>query len=263
VLDGTASSVKQSIYEARTGLLHAREGREMPCDDVRRALSDGDGRVLRGTRMRAHLRSCSGCRRFQQELVRRPRELAMLAPPLPVAAGAALVAQLLPASGAATAGMLTASSAAGTMAAITPKIVATVTVIAAAAGGAAAVRHGTPTPPPPRQSQVRPAAVTAPPPASSPVAVTKTPVARGPRLPVPAAPKSAKARKPAKKSKTRAHGRSPGRARAAGPPTSRGRSQAPAKAAPANGRGTRNPRAATPAARGKNRGSNARGKGGG
>jgi hypothetical protein len=75
---------EEFIYEARTGLMQAREGRELPCETVRRRLSDGDGRVLRGARMRAHLRSCSTCRRFQQELIQRPRVLAMLAPPLPV-----------------------------------------------------------------------------------------------------------------------------------------------------------------------------------
>jgi RNA polymerase sigma factor (sigma-70 family) len=163
VLDCTPSSVKQSIYEARTGLMHAREGRELACDTVRRTLSDGDGRVLRGARTRAHLRSCSSCRRFQRELVQRPRELAMLAPPLPAAAGAALIAQLLPASGAATAGMLTASSAAGTLAALAPKVVATIAVVVTAAGGTAAVRHRAPAAAPQRAADARAAATTTPP----------------------------------------------------------------------------------------------------
>ena len=60
VLETSAANVKQTIYEARTALFSAREGREMPCDDVRRMLSDGDGRVLRGRGLRAHLRSCAG-----------------------------------------------------------------------------------------------------------------------------------------------------------------------------------------------------------
>lgn len=117
--------------------------------------------------MRAHLRSCSRCRRFQQELVQRPRELAMLAPPLPVAAGAALIAQLLPASGAATAGILTASSAAGTMAALAPKAVATIAVIVAAAGGTAAVRHSAQVHPTQRPADMRPAPAKAPEPTRS------------------------------------------------------------------------------------------------
>ena len=68
----------------------------MACADIRRALSDGDGRRLGGNALRAHLRSCPECRRFQEDLVRRPRELAMLAPPLPAAAAAALLERLLP-----------------------------------------------------------------------------------------------------------------------------------------------------------------------
>jgi RNA polymerase sigma factor (sigma-70 family) len=209
VLDCPTPTVKQSIYEARTGLMHAREGRELACDSVRRTLSDGDGRVLRGARLRAHLRSCASCRRFQQELVQRPHELAMLAPPLPVASGAALLAQLLPASGAATAGTLTASSAAGTLAALAPKAVATVAVVVTAAGGTAAVRHHTAAPPPRSPADSRPAAATAPP-HTTPAAQVSTPAAATPAarehdVPVEASHRAAGARKT--KGAKRAHKR--------------------------------------------------------
>ena len=69
VLELSPAAVKQAIFEARTALFSCREGREMACHDVRRMLSDGDGRVLRGRGVRAHLRSCPDCRRFQS----RPR----------------------------------------------------------------------------------------------------------------------------------------------------------------------------------------------
>ncbi|MDA0164386.1 sigma-70 family RNA polymerase sigma factor [Solirubrobacter ginsenosidimutans] len=151
-LECTPNAVKQSIFEARTRLLYAREGREMECETVRRALSDGDGRVLRSGRMRAHLRSCSSCRAFQQALVDRPRELALLAPPMPVAASAALLASLLPLSAAATTGVVSATTAA----AFAPKVAATVAVLVAAAGGTAAV-HDSRTPSPPRPPVERPA----------------------------------------------------------------------------------------------------------
>src|SRR4051812_40906624 len=58
VLELSTSAVKQSIFEARSALFTCREGREMACDDVRRMLSDGDGRTLRARGVRAHLRSC-------------------------------------------------------------------------------------------------------------------------------------------------------------------------------------------------------------
>src|SRR5207244_4885190 len=49
----TPAAAKQAIYEARTMLHELEEGRAMPCGDVRRLISDGDGRVLRGRAVRA------------------------------------------------------------------------------------------------------------------------------------------------------------------------------------------------------------------
>ena len=76
VLDSSARAVKQTIFEARAGLQECAEGRTMLCADVQRALSDGDGRVLRGRRMRAHVRSCRACRQFKTALAQRPADLA-------------------------------------------------------------------------------------------------------------------------------------------------------------------------------------------
>ena len=258
VLDCTPRAVKQSIYEARTGLLHAREGREMTCDDVCLALSDGDGRVLRGGRLRAHVRACSSCRRFQQELALRPRQLAMLAPPLPVAAGAAIIAQLLPASGAATAGLLSSSSAAGTMAALGPKAVATIAAVAAATGGTAAIRHDQPVPASQRPGDIRPARSSAP--ATSPVkpaAVrTPAPVTGQQDRPIRTAQRPASPQRP--KAPNRAHSsgrRKAQKAKAAGTPAqppARGRAltppRRPANPAAARGRSQR-AKATAPSAR--------------
>ena len=142
-LDCRPELVKQAIYQGRTALMQAREGREMECGEVRRALSDGDGRVLRGTRIQAHLRSCKGCRSFQDDLARRPAELALLAPPLPVAAGVALLERLLPGGGA-------GAGVAGVMAAFAPKAITTLAVVAATATGVTTVarHHHRPSPPP-------------------------------------------------------------------------------------------------------------------
>ena len=166
----TPELVKQQIFQARTALMQAREGREMACADIRRALSDGDGRTLRGIRMRAHLRSCASCRRFQEDLTRRPRELAMLAPPLPAAAAGALLERLLP-----------AGAAAGTAAAAAPKIVASLAVLAAAAGGGELARHHARPAPAPRPAAVRPAPTVVPARTASavPTAAPSRPPARG------------------------------------------------------------------------------------
>jgi RNA polymerase sigma factor (sigma-70 family) len=95
VLELEPATVKQAIFEARTALFSCREGREMACHDVRRMLSDGDGRVLRGRGVRAHLRTCPDCRRFKADLDQRPQALRLLAPPLPVASAAALLSSVL------------------------------------------------------------------------------------------------------------------------------------------------------------------------
>src|SRR5918998_57305 len=88
VLDLSPAAVKQAIFEARTALFSCREGREMDCQEIRRMLSDGDGRVLRGRGVRAHLRTCTDCRRFREDLAQRPKTLRALAPPLPVGTAA-------------------------------------------------------------------------------------------------------------------------------------------------------------------------------
>jgi RNA polymerase sigma factor (sigma-70 family) len=89
------SAAKQSIYEARRALHEAEEGRSMICTDVQRLLSDGDGRVRRGRKLRAHLRTCDACAGFDAALRRRPADIALLAPPLPAAAAAGVLAPFL------------------------------------------------------------------------------------------------------------------------------------------------------------------------
>jgi RNA polymerase sigma factor (sigma-70 family) len=98
-LGTTASAVKQSVYEARCALLAMAEGREMGCETVRRTLSDGDRRKLRGMRIRGHLRDCAVCRDFEVALHRRPAQLTAMIPPLPVAAAAAMLPSMLGGAG--------------------------------------------------------------------------------------------------------------------------------------------------------------------
>src|SRR5581483_11107118 len=60
----TVGAGKQAVFEARHALHEAAEGRAMACEEVRRRISDGDGRALRGRRIRAHMRDCGGCAAF-------------------------------------------------------------------------------------------------------------------------------------------------------------------------------------------------------
>ena len=100
VLAVTPAVAKQSIFEARTALHEAEAGRQMTCAEVRVTLSDGDGRVRRGRRIKGHLRACGECAAFQEALRARPAQLAALFPPLPGAASVGLLARLLSSAGA-------------------------------------------------------------------------------------------------------------------------------------------------------------------
>jgi RNA polymerase sigma factor (sigma-70 family) len=126
MLGTTPGAVNQLILEARRALSHCAEGRATPCFDVQRAFSDGDGRVTRARKVRAHLRSCASCQHFRADLERRPRSLAALAPTLPGALSSLPTAS--------------APFAAGLVA----KVAVAVLVTATAATGVRELRHSHP-----------------------------------------------------------------------------------------------------------------------
>jgi hypothetical protein len=76
----------------------------MACEDVRRAISDGDRRALRARTIRAHLRDCDGCSEFRSLIETREADLRVLAPPLPAAAAAAVLSGVLGSGAASHAG---------------------------------------------------------------------------------------------------------------------------------------------------------------
>ncbi|MGH2914748.1 MAG: RNA polymerase sigma factor, partial [Solirubrobacteraceae bacterium] len=90
-LQTTVAAAKQSIYEARCSLHDLAQGRTMACADLRRRVSDGDGRVLRARCVRAHMRQCPECAAFAAAIADRPTALAALVPMLPVAASWAIL----------------------------------------------------------------------------------------------------------------------------------------------------------------------------
>ena len=97
-------AARQAVYEARLALTELEEGRELDCDAVRRSISARDGRVLRGRRLRAHLRACGSCNDFSQQVDLRRSALSSFLPPLPAAAGAAILAGLVGGAGSAGVG---------------------------------------------------------------------------------------------------------------------------------------------------------------
>ncbi len=114
-LGTSVGTAKQTIYEARRSMFEFAEGREMPCDEIRRTISDTDGRALRGRRVRAHLRDCSACAEFAAAIPARRAELRALAPALPTAAAAGLLQHVVGAgsghaAGSGVAGLATAAA---------------------------------------------------------------------------------------------------------------------------------------------------------
>ncbi len=159
-LEISPGAAKQSIFEARTALHQCREGRDMACEEIRRAISDADGRVLRGRRVRAHLRSCPGCRDFSSALRGRPQQLSALAPPLPAAAGVAVLAHIIP--GAKLAGLgAGAAATGGAGSAVAVKAAIAVAIVAGTAGGVTAVSRNE-APPRPAVPATAPATVGTP-----------------------------------------------------------------------------------------------------
>lgn len=98
-LDTSGAVVRQALYEARRNLEQMDHGRSLKCEVVTRVLSDADRRITRRRDIRAHLRDCPDCRRFQESIGRRKDVLAGI-PPLPTAAAAAVAQALLGGSGA-------------------------------------------------------------------------------------------------------------------------------------------------------------------
>jgi RNA polymerase sigma factor (sigma-70 family) len=143
-LDTSVGAAKQAIFDARRGLLDFAEGRAMACEAVRRSVSDGDGRVLRGRRVRAHLRDCQTCAAFAAAIPARRAELQALVPVLPAAASAAMLARVIGsgsghgASGGA--GALAAGAAGKTVGAtIAAKTLVGAAILATAAAGVTGV----------------------------------------------------------------------------------------------------------------------------
>jgi RNA polymerase sigma factor (sigma-70 family) len=87
-LEVSPEGAKQAVYEGRCALQEIREGRLLDCVEVRTKISANDRRMLRGRRVRAHLKACEGCREFADEIAHRRDRFAALAPlPAPAALG--------------------------------------------------------------------------------------------------------------------------------------------------------------------------------
>ena len=141
VLGTSVGAAKQTIFEARRSLSEFAEGRVMACDEVRKVVSDADGRTLRSRRVRAHLSDCAGCAEFAAAIATRSADLRALSPALPATAAAAVLARSLGAGsghGGGAAGLAAGTAGKTAGAALATKAIAGVVIVAAGTAGAAA-----------------------------------------------------------------------------------------------------------------------------
>ena len=110
---GTSQAAgKQLVYEARSALQDLRDGHEMSCELVRERISARDRRLLRGRKIRSHLRGCQPCQDFERGIRPRRGAFALLAPPLSPLVAAALLRDVF-GGGAASSGTGGAGGAVG------------------------------------------------------------------------------------------------------------------------------------------------------
>ncbi len=110
-LNVSNEAARRAVFDARSALHDALDGRATECTSVRRCLSDGDRRHLRARGVRAHLRACDDCQTFEHAMGMRQTDLHMLGPWL--AGGAGALGLLGYGAGSAGAAVLAASSTGG------------------------------------------------------------------------------------------------------------------------------------------------------
>ncbi|HEX5193947.1 MAG TPA: sigma-70 family RNA polymerase sigma factor [Solirubrobacteraceae bacterium] len=141
----SVGAARQTVLEARRALQHCAGGRAMGCAEVQQIVSDGDGRALRGRRVRAHLRDCHVCDSFAAAIKTRRADLRALSPALPAVAASSLLARVTGAGsghGGNAAGVAVGTTGKAAGMALSAKAVATgAAVVVAAAVGTGAVHH--------------------------------------------------------------------------------------------------------------------------
>jgi len=84
-------AARRAVFDARSALHDALDGRAAACTSIRRTLSDGDRRRLRARGIRAHLRSCDDCATFERAIGARQFDLHALGPWLGGSAALSLI----------------------------------------------------------------------------------------------------------------------------------------------------------------------------
>jgi RNA polymerase sigma factor (sigma-70 family) len=75
--------VKALVFQARATLIENRDARAVPCAEIREELATATGGALRRGRLRRHLKACSGCREYRDQVSSQRRALALVLPVVP------------------------------------------------------------------------------------------------------------------------------------------------------------------------------------
>jgi RNA polymerase sigma factor (sigma-70 family) len=170
-LEVSNEAARRAVFDARSALHEAVDGRATDCVNVRHCISDGDRRSLRARRIRAHLRSCNDCATFQQAIDARSADLHLLGPWL---SGAALASVLGGGAGGSAliavggGGAATVTVASWSSMPVLLKGLTVAAVVATTGGAAAEIKHvAKPDSPAPKTQAARPATQSA---AAAPIA---------------------------------------------------------------------------------------------
>ncbi|MGH2804649.1 MAG: RNA polymerase sigma factor, partial [Thermoleophilaceae bacterium] len=83
VLGCRREKVRALVFQARSALAGWRAARALPCREVREEIAVARGGALRRGHLRRHLKLCSDCAAFRDDVDRQRRRLAVLMPVLP------------------------------------------------------------------------------------------------------------------------------------------------------------------------------------
>jgi RNA polymerase sigma factor (sigma-70 family) len=110
VLNVRREKVKALVFQAREGLMRARDARHAACADIRAEVANLDGRAPRGA-TRSHVERCAACAAFSADVRRRRRLLAAIIPIVPSAGLKASILDMLRHGGDSGAGRAAAGGA--------------------------------------------------------------------------------------------------------------------------------------------------------
>jgi RNA polymerase sigma factor (sigma-70 family) len=148
-----AAKVKSLVFQARSSLIETRRARDIPCGEIREQLATATGGALRRAPLRRHLRTCTGCAEFRDEVMRQRRALAMILPVVPsIGLKKSALAAIGVGGGGGAGGAAVGLSGGGGIASlassgVAAKVVGAVVVAGVAVGGGLVLDKSSPAPP--------------------------------------------------------------------------------------------------------------------